>query len=143
MELICEKPDELDIIAEQLLVLHPKSMIFAFYGKLGAGKSTFIKSICRKLNVTDTVISPSFGILHEYKTRNNSSVYHFDFFRIKNISEFFDLGCEEYFYSGSYCFIEWPEKLRISFLKAMLLFLLKKKKVKGSSNFNFRLKKNS
>ena len=112
MTLICEKPDELDIIAEQLLALHPKSTIFAFYGKLGAGKTTFIKSICRKLNVTDTVISPSFGILHEYKTINNSTVYHFDFFRIKNISEFLDLGCEEYLYSGSYCFIEWPEKIK-------------------------------
>jgi tRNA threonylcarbamoyladenosine biosynthesis protein TsaE len=111
MELICEKLDELDIIAEQLFVIHPKSMIFAFFGKLGAGKTTFIKSICRKLNVSDIVISPSFGILNEYKTTDNIPVYHFDFFRVKNISEFLDLGCEEYFYSGSYCFIEWPEKI--------------------------------
>ena len=112
MKLICEKPEELNTIAEQLLVLHPKARIFAFYGKLGAGKTTFIKSICRKLNIPDTVISPSFNIIHEYKARNNSLVYHFDFFRIKDISEFLDLGCEEYFYNGSYCFIEWPEKIK-------------------------------
>ncbi|MFA4851611.1 MAG: tRNA (adenosine(37)-N6)-threonylcarbamoyltransferase complex ATPase subunit type 1 TsaE [Bacteroidales bacterium] len=135
MELICEKPGELDIIAGQLLVLHPKSMIFAFYGKLGAGKTTFIKSICRKLNVTDTVISPSFGILHEYKTRDNSPVYHFDFFRIKNISEFLDLGCEEYFYSGLYCFIEWPEKIEDFLPESHVAVFIEEKKGKRIIKF--------
>ena len=111
MELISLSPDDMDVIAEQMLAFHPEAKIFAFYGKMGVGKTTFIKSICRKLNVTDTVISPSFCVINEYATKDNLLIYHFDFYRIKNISEFFDLGCEEYFYGGSYCFIEWPEKI--------------------------------
>ena len=111
MEFTCTNPNELNSIAEQLLNEHSNARIFAFYGKMGAGKTTFIKSICEQLNVTDTAISPSFGIINEYKTLTEQLVYHFDFYRIKSASEFLDLGCEEYFYSGAFCFIEWPEKI--------------------------------
>ena len=95
----------------KLLQFHTTKRVFAFYGKMGVGKTTFIKSICNQLNVIDTAISPTFAIINEYVTEEGSSVYHFDFYRIKNLAEFLDLGCEEHFYSGSYCFIEWPEKI--------------------------------
>jgi len=111
MEYSCTTPDELDGIAESMLQLHPKARVFALFGKMGAGKTTFIKSICKKLNVTDTAISPTFGIINEYQTTEDKMIYHFDFYRIKSLMEFLDLGCEEYIYSGNYCFIEWPEKI--------------------------------
>jgi tRNA threonylcarbamoyladenosine biosynthesis protein TsaE len=114
MEFNCDKPIELDEIAVQLLQVHASKRVFAFYGKIGVGKTTFIKSICKQLHVTDTAVSPTFGIINEYATEEGSSVYHFDFYRIKNLSEFLGLGCEEYFYSDSYCFIEWPEKIEDS-----------------------------
>ncbi|HPS51096.1 MAG TPA: tRNA (adenosine(37)-N6)-threonylcarbamoyltransferase complex ATPase subunit type 1 TsaE [Bacteroidales bacterium] len=102
-------PDELVAVAGQLLAEHPGSRVFAFYGAMGAGKTTFIKAICRALGVTDIVLSPTFSIINEYKDLAGNSLYHFDFYRIKNIREAYDIGYEEYFYSGSYCFIEWPE----------------------------------
>lgn len=111
MEFSCDKPIELDEIAAQLLQFHSSKRVFAFYGKMGTGKTTFIKSICNRLYITDTAISPTFEIINEYATEEGASVYHFDFYRIKNLSEYLDLGCEEYLYSGSYCFIEWPEKI--------------------------------
>lgn len=114
MKFRCDKPIELGEIAAQLLQFHPAKRVFAFYGKMGVGKTTFIKSICNQLNVKDTAISPTFAIVNEYVTEAGSSVYHCDFYRIKNLIEFLDLGCEEYFYSGSYCFIEWPEKIENS-----------------------------
>jgi tRNA threonylcarbamoyladenosine biosynthesis protein TsaE len=102
---------DLNDIACELLKQHSGARIFAFYGKMGAGKTTFIKAICDNLNVKDASNSPSFGIINEYLTENNKTVYHFDFYRIKSASEFLDLGCEEHIYSGDYCFIEWPEKI--------------------------------
>jgi len=82
--------------------------VFAFYGGMGAGKTTFIKAVCEELGVTDVVTSPTFAIVNEY-TAGDTPVYHFDFYRIKRIEEVFDMGFEDYFYSGSLCFIEWPE----------------------------------
>ena len=83
--------------------------VFAFYGKMGAGKTTFIKALCRELGVTDTVNSPTFAIVNEYEDGQGEPVYHFDFYRIKRLSESYDMGCDEYFYSGHPCFVEWPE----------------------------------
>lgn len=83
--------------------------IVAFYGSMGAGKTTFIKAICDVLGVTDTVNSPTFAIVNEYLAANGESVYHFDFYRIKKIEEAYDFGYEDYFYSGNLCLIEWPE----------------------------------
>jgi tRNA threonylcarbamoyladenosine biosynthesis protein TsaE len=90
--------------------------VFAFYGKMGAGKTTFVKAICEELGVEDVITSPTFAIVNEYEVNNaellslhSSSIYHFDFYRIKKLEEVYDMGYEEYFYSGSLCFIEWPE----------------------------------
>ena len=82
--------------------------VFAFYGKMGAGKTTFIKAICEELGVEDVITSPTFAIVNEYTT-GEVIIYHFDFYRVKKLEEAYDMGYEEYFYSGALCFIEWPE----------------------------------
>ena len=82
--------------------------VFAFYGQMGAGKTTFIKAVCEELGVNDVITSPTFAIVNEYKG-NEGSIFHFDFYRIKKLDEVYDMGYEDYFYSGSLCFIEWPE----------------------------------
>ena len=84
--------------------------VFAFYGKMGAGKTTFIKAICEELGVTDVINSPTFAIVNEYRSDETGElIYHFDFYRIKKLDEVYDMGYEDYFYSGALCFIEWPE----------------------------------
>ena len=83
--------------------------IFAFYGKMGSGKTTFIKSLCEELGVEDTINSPTFAIVNEYEDREANTIFHFDFYRIKSIAEVYNMGYEEYFYSNACCFIEWPE----------------------------------
>ncbi|MBR4387852.1 MAG: tRNA (adenosine(37)-N6)-threonylcarbamoyltransferase complex ATPase subunit type 1 TsaE [Prevotella sp.] len=85
------------------------SSVFAFYGKMGAGKTTFIKALCEELGVDEVVTSPTFAIVNEYRTDSGELVYHFDFYRIKRIEEVYDMGYEDYFFSGALCFIEWPE----------------------------------
>lgn len=83
--------------------------VFAFYGEMGAGKTTFIKAVCKELGVVETVASPTFAIINEYKGGDGRPIYHFDFYRIHKLEEVFDFGYEDYFYSGYTCFIEWPE----------------------------------
>lgn len=83
--------------------------VFAFYGKMGAGKTTFVKAICEELGVEDVITSPTFAIINEYSTDSDESIFHFDFYRIKKLEEVYDMGYEDYFYSGALCFIEWPE----------------------------------
>ena len=89
--------------------------VFAFYGKMGAGKTTFVKAICEELGVDDVITSPTFAIINEYSLTSHllpltsDSIYHFDFYRIKKLEEVYDMGYEDYFYSGALCFIEWPE----------------------------------
>ena len=99
-------------IAQKLLRTFPNKKVVAFYGKMGAGKTTFIQAICKELGSADTVTSPTFAIINEYSSKQNEAIFHFDFYRINDISEAFDLGYEDYFYSGNYCFIEWPEKIQ-------------------------------
>lgn len=82
--------------------------VFAFYGKMGAGKTTFIKAICEELGCQDVITSPTFAIVNEYSS-DTTPIYHFDFYRIKKLEEVYDMGYEEYFYSGALCLIEWPE----------------------------------
>ena len=84
---------------------------FAFFGKMGVGKTTLIKEICAALGVEDNVCSPTFAIVNEYSDREGEPVYHFDFYRLKSVAEAYDIGYEEYFYSGCYCFTEWTEKI--------------------------------
>ena len=86
-----------------------KGNIFAFYGKMGSGKTTFIKSICEELGVEDSINSPTFAIVNEYMSGEEDTIFHFDFYRIKSIAEVYNMGYEEYIYSDAYCFIEWPE----------------------------------
>lgn len=86
--------------------------VFAFYGEMGAGKTTFIKEICKVLGVTDTITSPTFAIVNEYRSDETAElIYHFDFYRVEKIEEVYDFGYEDYFYSGAICFIEWPERV--------------------------------
>ena len=85
--------------------------VFAFYGSMGAGKTTFIKAICEELGVSDVVTSPTFAIVNEYRTSSGGTIYHFDFYRIKKLEEVYDMGYEDYFYSDALCFIEWPEMM--------------------------------
>lgn len=99
----------LEKAASKLIGHFPGQRIFAFYGKMGAGKTTFIQSICKVLETNDNITSPTFALINEYKTEADDSIFHFDFYRIKSLEEAFDLGYEDYFYSGSYCLIEWPE----------------------------------
>ena len=83
--------------------------VFAFYGKMGAGKTTFIKALCEVLGVKDVITSPTFAIINEYTDGNNNPIYHVDFYRIKKLEEVYDMGYEDYFYSGNLCLLEWPE----------------------------------
>ena len=84
--------------------------VFAFYGKMGAGKTTFVKAVCEELGVGDVITSPTFAIVNEYTIDQSPlTIYHFDFYRIKKLEEVYDMGYEDYFYSGALCFIEWPE----------------------------------
>jgi tRNA threonylcarbamoyladenosine biosynthesis protein TsaE len=85
--------------------------IFAFHGNLGAGKTTFIQAVCRKLGVKENVSSPTFSIINQYQTANNKTIFHIDLYRIKDIGEAINAGVEECIYSGDLCFIEWPEKI--------------------------------
>jgi len=107
------KIDSLDSIyegAREFVKNIGSNTVFAFYGKMGAGKTTFIKAICKTLGVTEDIItSPTFAIVNEYRTDSCELIYHFDFYRIKKLEEVYDMGYEDYFYSGAICFIEWPE----------------------------------
>lgn len=98
-------------VAGDLVAFFPDDRIFAFYGNMGAGKTTFIQDICKALESPDLVNSPTFSIINEYTTKSGISIYHFDFYRIKDLDEVYDLGYEDYFFSGGYCLIEWPEKI--------------------------------
>ena len=86
-----------------------KGLVIAFYGKMGAGKTTFIKALCEELGVEDVITSPTFAIVNEYSLPSQEALYHFDFYRIKKLEEVYDMGYEDYFYSGNLCLIEWPE----------------------------------
>jgi len=110
LELSCSSIKELPLIADKLLSFADKIKVWLFVGELGAGKTTLIKEVCKTLGVKDEVTSPTFAIINEYVAEKNP-LYHFDFYRIKNEEEAVDIGVSEYFYSGNYCFIEWPQKV--------------------------------
>jgi len=110
MELCISSVNELGKAAENILNYAGEERVFLFFGEMGAGKTTLIKQLCQALGVTDTASSPTFSIVNEYNS-TNGVVFHFDFYRLKHETEALDLGYEDYFYSGNYCFIEWPEKI--------------------------------
>ena len=109
MEIKIKDINEIRSAAREFIDNMPAGKVFAFYGKMGAGKTTFIKAICEEMGVDDVITSPTFAIVNEYETSEEATIYHFDFYRIKKIEEVYDMGYEEYFYSGNLCFIEWPE----------------------------------
>lgn len=111
MEFHVNGVEELGQVADCLISLRGESDIIAFYGPMGAGKTTLIKNLCRKMGVTDEVNSPTFAIVNEYVTPDDESVYHFDFYRIKKLEEVYDIGYDNYFYSGNLCLLEWPEMI--------------------------------
>lgn len=110
MEIKIEKLDNIREAAKQFIANIGDSTVFAFYGNMGAGKTTFVKAVCEELGVDDVITSPTFSIVNEYRSeRTGELIYHFDFYRVKKIEEVYDMGFEDYFYSGALCFIEWPE----------------------------------
>ncbi len=103
--------DQIKEAAIKFLDLNRNNRIFAFYGEMGTGKTTFIISLCEQLQVNDVVTSPTFALINEYNSAKGFRVFHFDFYRINKIEEVYDLGYDDYFNSGNYCLIEWPEKI--------------------------------
>ncbi|MBL4592799.1 MAG: tRNA (adenosine(37)-N6)-threonylcarbamoyltransferase complex ATPase subunit type 1 TsaE [Flavobacteriales bacterium] len=102
---------ELQTIAPELIQDFGDKKVILFYGEMGVGKTTLIKILCKQLGVEEVTSSPTFSIVNEYLSTNDKSIYHFDFYRIEKEAEVFDLGYEDYFFSGNYCFVEWPEKI--------------------------------
>lgn len=109
MNFILKDISDIDTAAKIFVEKFGNKKIFAFYGEMGAGKTTFIKAVCKSMEVTGTITSPTFSLVNEYETDNGMTIYHFDFYRIENIEEVYDFGYEDYFYSDKMCFIEWPE----------------------------------
>lgn len=110
MEIKIQSLEQIHEAARQFVEAMGDNTVFAFYGKMGAGKTTFVKAICEVLGIEDTITSPTFAIVNEYRSDiAGELIYHFDFYRIKKLDEVYDMGYEDYFYSGAICFIEWPE----------------------------------
>jgi tRNA threonylcarbamoyladenosine biosynthesis protein TsaE len=109
MDIKIKSIEEIAKAAKEFVAAMGDRKVFAFYGKMGAGKTTFIKAVCEELGVEDVINSPTFAIVNEYVDGKGESIYHFDFYRIKNLQEVRDIGYEDYVYSGNVCFMEWPE----------------------------------
>lgn len=110
MEIRIDSLTQIQQAAQQFVAHMGNGSVYAFYGKMGAGKTTFIKAVCECLGVKDVITSPTFAIVNEYTAEKiNKPIYHFDFYRIKKLEEVYDMGYEDYFYGGGLCFLEWPE----------------------------------
>ncbi len=135
--LILKSLSDLNIIADKFLRLMRDKKVFAFFGPMGVGKTTFIKALCNELGVVEIVTSPTFALVNEYQTGKGEIIYHFDFYRIKKIEEVYDFGYEEYFFSGNYCFIEWPDKVA-EILPENVVFVQMVENEDGSRTINIR-----
>ena len=102
--------DEIESVAKQIIAQHPEKVIL-FHGEMGVGKTTLIKQLCKTLGANSATSSPTFSLVNEYETTTNQIVYHFDFYRLKTEMEALDMGADDYFYSGNWCFIEWAERI--------------------------------
>ena len=110
MQIKIDSLDNIRAAAREFVKNMGEGNVYAFYGKMGAGKTTFIKAICEELGVDDVITSPTFSIVNEYRSETTGElIYHFDFYRIKKLEDVYDMGYEDYFYSGALCFLEWPE----------------------------------
>ena len=110
MQIKIDSLDNIRAAAREFVKNMGEGNVYAFYGKMGAGKTTFIKAICEELGVDDVITSPTFSIVNEYRSETTGElIYHFDFYRIKKLEEVYDMGYEDYLYSGALCFLEWPE----------------------------------
>ena len=109
MEITIKSLDTIHEAAKEFVKEMGEGKVFAFYGKMGAGKTTFIKALCEVLGVEDVITSPTFAFINEYTDGKGDPIYHFDFYRIKKLEEVYDMGYEDYFYSGNLCLLEWPE----------------------------------
>jgi len=109
MEITIKSLSEIQQAAHEFINSMGDNTVFALYGPMGVGKTTFTKAVCEALGVEDNITSPTFAIVNEYRSKTDELIYHFDFYRIKKLEEVYDLGYEDYFYSGAICFIEWPE----------------------------------
>ena len=135
--LILKSLSDLNIVADKFLRLMRDKKVFAFFGSMGVGKTTFIKALCNELGVVEIVTSPTFALINEYQTGEGEIIYHFDFYRIKKIEEVYDFGYEEYFFSGNYCFIEWPDKVA-EILPENVVFVQMLENEDGARTINIR-----
>ncbi|MFC2152697.1 tRNA (adenosine(37)-N6)-threonylcarbamoyltransferase complex ATPase subunit type 1 TsaE [Bacteroidota bacterium] len=135
--LILKSLSDLNIIADKFLRLMRDKKVFAFFGAMGVGKTTFIKALCNELGVVEIVTSPTFALINEYQTGVGEVIYHFDFYRINKIEEVFDFGYEDYFFSGNYCFIEWPDKVA-EILPENVVFVQMLENKDGTRTINIR-----
>lgn len=135
--LILKSLSDLGVVADKFLRLLRNKKVFAFFGSMGVGKTTFIKALCNELGVIEIVTSPTFALINEYQTDKIETIYHFDFYRINNIEEVYDFGYEDYFFSGNYCFIEWPDKVA-EILPDDVVFVQMLENEDGSRTINIR-----
>ena len=133
----CKTIEDLGGIAKMLLATYPKNRIFALYGEMGVGKTTFIKSLCGLLQVDDAVSSPSFAIINVYRTTDGDQVNHFDCYRMNSIEEAYDIGYEDYFFSGDYCFIEWPDIIESLLPEDTIKVFIQIDKATGARRFEY------
>jgi tRNA threonylcarbamoyladenosine biosynthesis protein TsaE len=110
-QLVCPDLAALPLVAQQIGQFAGHRRVWLLQGQMGAGKTTLVQAVCRYWGVPDAVLSPTFSLVNEYRTAGGEPIYHFDFYRLRHLNEAVDLGAEEYFYSGAYCFIEWPERV--------------------------------
>jgi len=108
MQIKIQSPSELKEVAKKIFLAHPSNKIFLLKGDMGAGKTSLVKELCLELGVQDHISSPTYSIVNEYMG-NSNPIYHFDFYRLENTKEAFNIGAEDYFFSNNYCFIEWPD----------------------------------
>ncbi len=134
-----EKPADMKNVAKAILTDFPDCRVFALFGRMGAGKTVLIQHFCKVLGVDDVVNSPTFSIVNEYTDAEGEPVFHFDFYRMEKTEEAYDIGYEEYIYSGNYCFLEWPEKIS-ELLPETFVYISVEENERGERNVTYFLK---